>query len=228
VLAARAAEAIQTAKLHEGVRRAAQVRQLLLRELNHRVKNNLATIAALFSIDRPHMPREAQAWVNRLTERVATMARTHELFVGGTDRVDLRELVARLLPGLSVITPPGAQVKLDVPDLGVKLGTQRAVSLAMVLNELCWNALEHGTAENGTLHVRAASLEGRQLLLEVQDEGKGHNGDHSGDAENGRGVGLRLVRGLVSRELSGRLELTTSDAGGTTARIEIPLDQPEA
>ena len=70
MLAARAAEAIQTARMHDAARRAAQTRQMLLRELNHRVKNNLASIVALLSIDRPEMPEQATAWLNRASERI--------------------------------------------------------------------------------------------------------------------------------------------------------------
>jgi two-component sensor histidine kinase/putative methionine-R-sulfoxide reductase with GAF domain len=223
VLAARAAEAIQTAKLHEAARRSAQTQEMLLRELHHRVKNNLSSIVALLSIDRPEMPPEALAWLNRLTERIATMARTHELFVGGKDRVHLRELVAKLLPGLSVIKPAGVEFKTDLDDADVELGTERAVNLAMVLNELCWNALEHGTPENGVLQIHGHSAPGGRLTIEIEDPGRNGRPSHESfsDAANGRGFGLRMVEGLVSRELGGRFEMRTTPGGGTVARIEI-------
>jgi two-component sensor histidine kinase len=223
VLAARAAEAIQTAKLHEAARRSAQTQEMLLRELHHRVKNNLSSIVALLSIERPEMPPEALAWLNRLTERIATMARTHELFVRGRDRVNLRELVAKLLPGLSAIKPPGVEFETDLDDADVELGTERAVNLAMVLNELCWNALEHGTPENGVLRIRGRSAPGGRLIIEVEDPGRNGRPSHESfrDAANGRGFGLRMVEGLVSRELGGRLEMRTAPGGGTVAKIEI-------
>ena len=223
VLAARAAEAMQTARLHEAARRSAQTQEMLLRELHHRVKNNLSSIVALLSIDRPDMPPQALAWLNRLTERIATMARTHELFVSGKDRVSLRELVAKLLPGLSVIKPSGVEFETDLDGADLELGTERAVNLAMVLNELCWNALEHGTPENGVLRIRGRSVPGGPLTIEVEDLGR--NGrtsrDSFTDAANGRGFGLRLVEGLVARELGGRFDMRSTPGGGTVARIEI-------
>jgi two-component sensor histidine kinase len=238
VLAARAAVAIETARLHEEARRAAQTHQMLLRELNHRVKNNLASIVALLGMDRPALPAEAAAWVNRVSERIATMARTHELFVGGNDRVPLHELVNKLLPALSLIRPAGVEIRADLDGLQVELGTERAVSLAMVLNELCWNALEHGMGENGVLQIRGYGVEGQRLVIEVEDDGGGRcsvterpNGSTApldDTAANGRGTGLRLVEGLVSRELRGRFVMERCAAGGTRARIEIPLADGEA
>jgi two-component sensor histidine kinase len=242
-LAARAAVAIETARLHEGARRAAQTQAMLLRELNHRVKNNLASIVALLGMERPPMPADALAWVNRVSDRISTMARTHELFVGGADRVDLRELVGRLMPALSLIKPAGAEVRTELDGVRVELGTERAVSLAMVLNELCWNALEHGTGAHGVLCVRASPVGAGRLVLEGVDGG-GRAGNGNGDGVpgaggnghggvgaavgGGRGSGLRLVEGLVSRELRGRVAGERPGGGGTVARVEIPLEADEA
>jgi two-component sensor histidine kinase len=235
LLAARAAVAIETAQLHEASRRAAQTQKMLLRELNHRVKNNLASIVALLTLDRPPMPPDALAWVNRVGERITTMARTHELFVGGGDRVDLRELIAKLLPALSLIKPAGAEVRTDLENGRVELGTERAVSLAMVLNELCWNGLEHGTRPGGILWVRGHGPRDGRIVLEVEDQGsdgelvsaRGSNGHRTTELStrsDGRGTGLRLVEGLVSRELGGRFSVARSADGGTVARVEIPME----
>lgn len=221
VLATRAAAAIETIRLHEMSRRAAETQEMLLRELNHRVKNNLASIVALLSMDRPRMSEDAQDWLDRVTGRIATMARTHELFVGGNDTVSLKDLVAKLLPSLSMVMPTGVEVKTELEGARVRLGTERAVSLAMVLNELCWNALEHGMGENGVLRISGRSQQG-QLGLEVADDGRGKGGG----AGNGRGTGLRLVEGLVTRELRGRFDMVRSEAG-TVAKLEIPLEPGE-
>lgn len=248
LLAARAAVAIETSRLHDDARRAADAQAMLLRELNHRVKNNLASIVALLAMDRPPMPQDALAWVNRVGERIATMARTHELFVGGNDRVEVQDLVARLLPALTLIKPRGSDVQTDFIGPRVELDTERAVSLAMVLNELCWNGLEHGTPVDGVLRIRGNSTRAGRLVLEVEDQGchgdiAGEHGfgghgdgvsaaDGSGHefavatatAASGRGTGLRLVEGLVSRELRGRFTVTRTVAGGTIARVEFPLE----
>ena len=176
-------------------------------------------------MNRPEMPEEAREWLDRATQRIATMARTHELFVGGRERVRVDELVNKLLPALSLVKPPGVEVRTDVSEVGLMLDTEQAVSLAIVLNELCWNALEHGTGHTGVLEIRGREEEGGRLVLEIEDQGR------DGSAEGGRfpfsdgerGTGLRLVEGLVSRELKGRFELRPAPRGGTVARLEVRL-----
>jgi len=175
--------------------------------------------------------------INRVTGRVATMARTHDLFVGGAASVSLGVLVSKLLPSLSVVKPAGAHVSTQIEAPDTRLATDRAVSLAMVLNELCWNALEHGVGETGTLELRARRSGESRLVLEVEDDGgrraepraDDREKDHAGNGEDlllsrrERGMGLRLVEGLVSRELGGKFVLLDSGRGGTLARVDIPI-----
>src|SRR5678815_1584982 len=82
-----------------------------------------------------------------------TMARAHDLFSGGIEQVNLQQLVQQVLPSLSVLTPPGVTVKVNIGELDVTFDTSRAVSLAMVLHELCTNALVHGLGGRGTLSI---------------------------------------------------------------------------
>jgi two-component sensor histidine kinase len=231
VLAMRASSAIRTARLHEAALQSAKTHETLLRELHHRVKNNLASIVSLLSMNRPPMPDEARHWLDRATQRIATMSRTHELFVGGRERVEFDELVNKLLPALSLVKPPGVQVRTNLAAPGLKLDTEQAVSLAMVLNELCWNALEHGTGQSGVLEIRGRDEGEGRLVVEVEDQGSnGVGGIGTGpgpfhEDEGERGTGLRLVEGLVSRELKGRFRLSPNGRGGTVARVEIPLGE---
>ncbi|HEV8291343.1 MAG TPA: GAF domain-containing protein, partial [Tepidisphaeraceae bacterium] len=91
--------------------RDAEAKAILLRELHHRVKNNLAGIVGLLSMHEPDLPASAQQWLQRVRERIGTMARAHDLFSGGIERVNLQQLVQQVLPSLSVLTPPGVAVK---------------------------------------------------------------------------------------------------------------------
>jgi two-component sensor histidine kinase len=126
-------------------------------------------------------------------------------------------------------------VRTELGDVRVELGTERAVSLAMVLNELCWNGLEHGTRTGGVLWVRGRGPRDGRIVLEVEDQGSdrrtvpavganGHVKVGASAAADGRGTGLRLVEGLVSRELGGRFSVARSAGGGTVARVEIPME----
>lgn len=144
----RAAAALENVILHQQARRDADTKAMLLRELNHRVKNNLAGIISLLTIGQAQLPEKAQQWLDRAVERIAMIARAHELFAGGVGKVSLDKLIAQMLPSLSVAKPAGVEVQTDVARAAVFLRTDRAVSLAMVLHELCYNAIVHGMQDN--------------------------------------------------------------------------------
>jgi two-component sensor histidine kinase len=180
MFASRAAAAIENARLLDQTRRDAEAKTMLLRELNHRVKNNLASIITLLSLDEPELSPAARQWLARAIERIRTMARTHDLFSGGIDRVRLVELVEQIIPSLSVVKPPGVTIRSELGDASVMLRTDRAVSLAMVLHELCSNAIIHGTGTSGTVTIHAELRRAEKpigkvagwLVLEVIDPGK--------------------------------------------------------
>jgi GAF domain-containing protein len=218
----RAASAMENARLLEQTRRDAATKAMLLREVNHRVKNNLAGIVALLSMGEPEMPPAARRWLNRVTDRVRAMAGAHQLFLGDEQRVPLANLVERMLSSLSVARNAGVEMKLDLGAANdVQLRTEQAISLVMALHELCYNAIMHGLGGTGgsvTLRTRDAG-QGR-LAVDVIDNGKGFpSGNDNGEA----GVGLEIVRGLVGRELHGSFSLSPAPGGGTIATVEFPL-----
>jgi two-component sensor histidine kinase len=231
--------------------RDAQAKAILLRELHHRVKNNLAGIVGLLSMHEPDLTPSARQWLERVRERIGTMARAHDLFSGGIEQVNLQQLVKQVLPSLSVLTPPGVMVKVNAGVLDVTFDTSRAVSLAMVLHELCTNALLHGLDGKGTLTISARRTESG-AIIEVSDEG-GTAAEDAGTTWMGeamglseddgevdepwdaaatvtavqQGTGLYLVRELVRRELKGTVRLRRGTSGGTIATIEVPLETQE-
>lgn len=224
--------------LYQQMSEALQTRDVLLRELNHRVKNNLAGIVSLLSIGKPQLPAEAEAWLDRAVDRIRTMAGAHELFSGGMQTVGLRQLLDQVLSSVAVVRPSTVSVRVDAPTTDIQLSTDQAVSLVMVLHELCYNALVHGLRGAGTLTVRAAIVEPHSLAIEIMDDGCGLGTSAppadgpsttmagSGRASTGTGLGLELVRGLVSRELRGQFSLSRRPAGeihGTVATVVFPL-----
>jgi GAF domain-containing protein/anti-sigma regulatory factor (Ser/Thr protein kinase) len=251
VFASRAAAAIESARLHQRLKRDAETRAMLLRELNHRVKNNLAGIVGLLSTQPHELSPEARRWISRVIERITVMGRAHELFIGGPQRVSLAGLVDLLLPTLEVVKPAGVRFEKELNGVPILLATERAVALAMALHELCYNALVHGTGPDGDITIRAHSDKAR-VTVEVIDDGKGDAaaavpvgaaaaaaGAFGGEAAvarplpslpgtgNEQGWGLRLVQGLVARELRGRFSIQHGPQGGTIASIEFPITGDE-
>jgi two-component sensor histidine kinase len=239
VFAARAAAAIHAARLYEKSRRQAETNATLLRELNHRVKNNLASIVGLLSAGAPKLQPEARVWLDRAVERIHTMARAHDLFSGGISGVGLADLVDTTLASVISARGPDVQVDTDVSDANVSLSTDHAVTLAMVLHELAYNALAHALTGGGRLLIRGRMRENGRVVLEVIDEpaaalvaaAAGVDADHARHwrvppeaRARAAGMGLELVRGLVGRELRGIFTLSSGSAGGTVATVEFTAD----
>jgi GAF domain-containing protein/anti-sigma regulatory factor (Ser/Thr protein kinase) len=242
VFATRAASAIENAQLLEQTRKDADTKAMLLRELNHRVKNNLAGIVALLSMGRPPMPQAASRWLDRVTDRVRVMAGAHQLFVGDSGSVPIAGLVERMLSSLSVARAPGVEMRVEhgIPK-GAGLPAEQAISLAMALHELCYNAIVHGLgSRGGTVTLRTRESAPGRLAVDVIDDGggmppggdghpasAGSAGDDHGKLDPGHsGIGLEIVKGLVTRELRGNFSLGSAPAdsgGGTVATVDFPL-----
>lgn len=234
----------QQALLREQAMQDAQTKAILLRELHHRVKNNLAGIVGLLSMSPLELDPAARQWLNRVIERVQTMDRTHSLFAGGMPEVGLRELAERVLMTFSAMKPPDVSIHLELTN-DIRLGQTRAVSLAMVLHELCSNAMQHGLGEKGTLSLRSQVEDGRIAIHVIDSGGAAEQGlwasawpgegrrraarqelsvaGSTALAETEGGMGLMLVRELVRRELGGAFSLTPAPGGGTIATVRFPI-----
>ncbi len=235
VLAQRASAAIEMAQLNQQIRRDAETRAMLLRELNHRVKNNLAGIVGLLAMSaNMEMPDNVRQWLDRVTERIGNIARAHELFSGGITSVSLAQLVEQVIPSLAVVKPPGVEIVKDLGEKEIWLKTTLAVSLGMIIHELCYNAVVHGLGSRGTLTIRARLTDSKTVVLDVIDDGTAGS-EHGTEEEGGlavmappvtsTGLGLRLVKGLVGRELRGRFLMRRRSEGGTIVTVEFPLER---
>jgi two-component sensor histidine kinase len=236
ILASRASAAIENAHLNGQIRREAETRAMLLRELNHRVKNNLAGIVGLLAMSsNMEMPARVRQWLDRVIERIGNIARAHEMFSGGIQAVSLSQLVDQVIPSLAVVKPPGVTIVKELGPSEIWLKTTQAVSLAMVIHELCYNAIVHGLGARGTLTIKAKANE-KTVAMDIIDDGTAGTPQQPEDDGMGglatmappassTGLGLRLVKGLVGRELRGRFVMRRRNEGGTIVSIEFPLER---
>jgi two-component sensor histidine kinase len=189
-----------------------------IREIHHRVKNNLQTVASLLRLQARRMESpEVRAALEESERRIRSIALVHEsLALERGDVVDFdgvaAQLVAMVREGLA---RPGIEVSL-----GGSAGpviAEVATPLAVVIAELVQNSVDHAFAEGGGRIDVALGRDDGHLVVEVRDDGRGLPPGFSLDRV---GLGLQIVRSLVESELGGRLEL---DAGrGTTARVSVP------
>jgi two-component sensor histidine kinase len=194
-----------------------------IREIHHRVKNNLQTVAALLRLQarRIDLP-EGRSALEEAVRRVGSIAIVHEtLSQAFDDNVDFDEVADRLR---RMVAEVGSHAEEVVSRRSGSFGTlpaEVATPLAMVLTELLQNAVEHGFGNrSGTIVVTARRLVGRLQVL-VEDDGVGLPPGFD-PASSGK-LGLSIVRTLVESELDGILELGGSAAGGARAAVDVPV-----
>jgi two-component system, sensor histidine kinase PdtaS len=199
------------------------VKETTIREVHHRVKNNLQTIASLLRMQaRRSDDEDVRRALGEATARAASMAAVHDLLAHSdhecVDFVAVARRVVELVRSGAVGDDPGVEVHVSGSTGEIDAGT--ATSMALVLTELVHNALEHAfdPGAAGTVHVDVRRA-GDVLTLVVRDDGRGLA--PGVDLADSRGLGFSIVRTLVEEDLRGTL--TTSQDGGTSFTIRVPL-----
>jgi two-component sensor histidine kinase len=199
-----------------------------IREIHHRVKNNLQTVAALLRLQaRRTNNAEGREALIESVRRVSSIALVHDaLSMSVDEEVNLDEVVDRILPIMNDVAAPDntdTPIRINrVGDLGV-LDADRATALIMVITELVQNAIEHafdGTKQQGCVTIRA-ERSARWLDVVVHDDGRGLPDGFS--LEKSDRLGLQIVRTLVSAELDGSLGMHDVPTGGTDVVLRVPI-----
>jgi two-component sensor histidine kinase len=203
-----------------------KVKDATIREVHHRVKNNLQTIASLLRIQaRRSDSAETRRALAEATERVGSMAVVQDMLAGSdAELVDFAE-AARTVVDLVRRSMVGeaSGISVSVEGHTGPVDAHTATSLALAVAELVHNALEHGLADRETGHVEVAMrCVSHELVLTVRDDGRGL--PHGFDPEASANLGLAIVRTVVRDDLRGTL--TFSGGRGTTVTVRVPLDVP--
>jgi two-component sensor histidine kinase len=196
-----------------------------IREIHHRVKNNLQTVAALLRLQARRIDSESgREALEEAVRRVGSIAIVHETLSQNLDeRVEFDEIADRVLAMVAEISP-GKVVTRRAGRFGI-LTAEVATPLSMVLTELLQNALEHGfgPGEEGSVEVSADRGPEQQLTITVRDDGRGL--PEGFDPQTAGNLGLQIVRTLVVGELGGTFDMVPSAEGrGTEVVLELPLD----
>jgi two-component system, sensor histidine kinase PdtaS len=197
-----------------------------IREIHHRVKNNLQTVAALLRLQarRIDVPEGREA-LEEAVRRVGSIAIVHETLSQAFDEfVDFDDVADRLRVMVAEVGSSGGQVTSRRDGSFGTLTAEVATPLAMALTEVLQNAVEHGFGGGpGAITVTADRLVGR-LRVTVDDDGQGLPPGF--DPEMSTSLGLSIVRTLVESELDGQLEMGPGTSAGTKAGTRVTLDIP--
>jgi two-component sensor histidine kinase len=196
-----------------------------IREIHHRVKNNLQTVAALLRLQaRRTANAEGREALIESVRRVSSIALIHDaLSMSVDEQVNLDEVIDRILPIMNDVASVDRPIRINrVGDLGV-LDSDRATALIMVITELVQNAIEHAfdpAAQEGSVTIRA-ERSARWLDVVVHDDGRGLPEGFS--LEKSDSLGLQIVRTLVAAELDGTLGMRQAPQTGTDVVLRVPI-----
>jgi two-component sensor histidine kinase len=209
------AVAIENAKL--------MVKGALLQEMHHRVKNNLQTIASLLRLQAHYAGNQSPVEVlNESISRVLAVAAVHDLLSReDLDTISVRKIANSILTAtMQSLTLPGKRIDMRAEGPDLLLSSHQANSVALVLNEMVQNAVEHGfsVANEGSILVLLTELP-EAWRLEVRNDGDPLPPDF--DPQRDRDLGLQIIESLTRGDLNGEFTLT-SDGTQTIATIEFP------
>ncbi len=192
-----------------------------IREVHHRVKNNLQTVSALLRLQARRIDDPgASAALNEAVRRIASIALVHETLSNSPDAsVDFDQVLDSLVSHALELSPRMSELRIERTGALGSLEPRIATPLALVITELIHNALEHGLADTGSalgIHVAATATE---LQVTISDDGVGLPDGF--DIATSPNLGLQIVRTLTENELRGALSLV-SDTNETKAILKFP------
>ncbi len=193
-----------------------------IREIHHRVKNNLQTVSALLRLQarRIEDPGAASA-LDEAVRRIASIALVHEtLSSSGETDVAFDEVLTSLITHALELSPRMGELSIAREGELGSLESRLATPLSLVVTELMHNALEHGLAQQGSILSIKLSRYSNECVITIIDDGIGLPTDFN--LATSSNLGLQIVRTLTENELKGTLRLT-STALGTTAVLRFPL-----
>jgi len=217
--------AIERQRQEQALNAALEHQKVLMKEINHRVKNSLQLVASMLTLQAGEDPELGQRLIEA-SSRIMAIGRAHDLLYRSTqiEKIELAEYLSAICSDLEKATP-NCKVCFEASN-PLYLNTDRAVSLALVVTELVANAAKHAYPEGmgGPIRVRLRHGDGEVARVSVSDEGVGLPPDFEIDRKVR--LGMRLVRALAKQ--AGAQLCTEQRARGTEFVLEIPVSPEEA
>jgi two-component sensor histidine kinase len=215
--------AIERERYERHLKAAVDRHEVLLKEINHRVKNSLTIVATMLRLQAAKINDETlTAQLEEASQRVHAIARAHERLYqsNNIDALDLGVYVDLVCKDLSG-NLNGCDIGIDVED-GIILSTDRAISAALIVSELVTNAAKYAYAgtTGGKIWVRVVRKDEHTAELSVRDEGAGLPADF--DPMTSKSLGMTIIAAFT-QQLDGKLAIMSRDPG-TEFTVVLPLD----
>ncbi len=197
-------------------------KQILLREIHHRVKNNMAVIIAFLSLQSMKVEdSETKEILEAVENRIRTMVLVHEFLYQDADlkEVNVKEFIDALALGLLQLY--GGEIKLLFDVAGVKFGIDVLVPLGLLINEILTNSFKHAFSDSSVsdpyISVSLAEMENDSLLLTIKDNGKGFS---LSDASSKPAIGLEVINALV-QQIGGDIRVANESGTEYVIRFKV-------
>jgi two-component sensor histidine kinase len=209
----------------ESLRSSLKDKEVLLKEIHHRVKNNLQIVVSLMRLEsRAFSEEKVRAAIKDLETRVRAMALVHEHLYHSSDlaKIGFRDYLKVLCEELfRTYSADGGRIRLEIDAEAVALDIGRAIPCGLIVNELLTNAIKYAFPGNrkGLIRIAIRNISGNEVEIAVSDDGIGL--PETLDIRNTQTLGLQLVTTLVENQLKGRVELERADGTRFSIRFEI-------
>jgi two-component sensor histidine kinase len=184
-----------------------------IREIHHRVKNNLQSVSALLRLQGRRISDEsARAALEEAVRRIGSIAHVHEtLSSGSKDFLVFDEVVEKIIKNGLELSPRPGEIEISKTGAIGEVSSLVATPLALILSELIQNALEHGLEKTGTKLEIETLREGSNIEVKVRDDGVGLSNDF--EITKSANLGLEIVKTLTENELNGELSFARLQNG---------------
>jgi PAS domain S-box-containing protein len=214
-------------RTEERLQAALEEKEILLREVHHRVKNNLQVIASLLDLQADMLPDpQLHAAVEDSQQRIQAMALIHESLYQGADlaRVNAADYLRRLSTRLFEAYGAAERIALQLEADAVRLEVNTAIPCGLILNELVSNALKYAFPDGraGEVHIALRQARPGTCMLMVRDTGVGF--PENIDFRHTNALGWQLIC-VLAEQLGGVIALGRQD--GTTVTVTFPLPEAE-
>ncbi|WP_209121687.1 histidine kinase N-terminal domain-containing protein [Alkalihalobacillus sp. BA299] len=196
------------------------VKSVAIREIHHRVKNNLQTVASLLRLQmRNGLPEDSKGHFEESLNRITSIASVYEIILSNSsvDDVNLYQLIEKI--GNSLVIESGSEQKIDISYSGAdfEIKSNKAVTVALIVNELIQNCLKHAFKRRRRGEIKVLlHRKVNQIEVQVIDNGEGYI------PTSKPSLGLDIVKMLIEHDLSGKLKIENG-FDGTVVVVTFPI-----
>ncbi|KHE71954.1 sensor histidine kinase [Halobacillus sp. BBL2006] len=197
------------------------IKSVAIKEIHHRVKNNLQTVASLLRLQmRRGVPEESKVYFLESLNRILSIASVYEVILSNSsiDEVDLFELTERIGDMLVYTGYSSKKITIDYSGDSLTIESGRAVSIALIINELIQNCVNHAFEGKSRGHIDVIfKQDSSSMDVVVRDNGVGFK------RKNTSSLGLDIVKRMAQHDLSGEFQIEGLD-NGTEAKLRFPKE----